>query len=289
MYAVAGATGRVGSATARNLLREGAEVRVLVRNQLRAEPWIRQGADARVVDLRDRTALGEAITGCDGLFVLLPFDLTVDDLDAYADAVTASVAGAVADSGISHVVMLSAGGADLAEGTGPITGMHRMEQALRSTGAVLTALRSGHFQEKVGDLIEAARAGVYPVFAASADVPLPMGATRDLGATAASALLSPDATSASIDVLGPAYSEREVAGVLGAALGRELEVVVLPEDAWAPSLVDAGFRPHVAASLAELYRADEHGLLAPRGDRTVRVDTPIETTIAGLISGPIAA
>ena len=157
-----------------------------------------------------------------------------------------------------------------------------MEQALRATGTVLTALRSGHFQEKVGDLIEAARAGVYPVFAASADVPLPMGATRDLGATAARALLSPDATSTTIDVLGPAYSEREVAGVLGAALERELEVVVMPEDAWAPALIDAGFRPHVAESLAELYRADERGLLAPRGDRAVRVDTPIEATIAGL-------
>ncbi len=54
-----------------------------------------------------------------GLFVLLPFDLTVDDLDAYAAAVTAFVAGAVADSGIPHVVMLSSGGADLPDGTAP--------------------------------------------------------------------------------------------------------------------------------------------------------------------------
>ena len=282
MYAVAGATGRVGSATARHLLAYGAEVRVLVRDRERVEEWIRQGAEARVVDLGDRAALRDAITGCDGFFVLLPFDLTVDDLDTYADAVTASVAGAVADSGIPHVVMLSSGGADLPDGTGPITGMHRMEQALRATGTVLTALRSGHFQEKVGDLIEAARAGVYPVFAASADVPVPMVATRDLGATAARALLSPDATSTSIDVRGPAYSERQVAGVLGAALERELEVIVLPEDAWAPALIDAGFRPHVAESVAELYRADERGLLAPRGDRAVSVDTPIEVTIAGL-------
>lgn len=284
MYAVAGASGRVGSATARHLLAEGAEVRVLVRDATRAEQWTRRGAEARVVDLGDRAALGEAITGCDGLFVLLPFDLTVDDLDAYADAITASVAGAVADSGVPHVVMLSAGGADLAEGAGLITGLHRMEQALLSTGVVLTALRSGHFQEKVSDLIESARAGVYPVFAASADVAVPMVATRDLGATAAAALLSPDATSASIDVRGRAYSEREVAGVLGAALGRELDVVVLPEDAWAPALVDAGFSPHVAESLANLYRADGRGLLAPRGDRAIDVATPIESTIAGLIA-----
>ncbi|ANJ28340.1 NAD(P)H-binding protein [Agromyces aureus] len=289
MYAVAGATGRVGSATAHELIASGSDVRVLVRDRERGEEWIRRGAESRVADLGDRAALRDAITGCDGLFVMMPFDLTVDDLGAYAEALASSVAGAVADSGIPHVVLLSSGGADLPEGTGPIAGLYRMEQALRGTGTVLTALRSGHFQEKVGDLIEAARGGVYPVFAASADVPLPMAATRDLGATAARALLSPDTASTSIDVLGPAYSERQVAAVLGAALNRELEVVVLPEDAWAPELIEAGYRPHVAESLAELSRADEQGLLAPRGDRAVHVDTPIEATIAGLIAGPAAA
>ena len=34
---------------------------------------------------------------------------------------------------------------------------------------------------------------------------------------------------------------------------------------------------------AELYRADEAGLLAPRGDRSVTVTTTIEETIAGLL------
>jgi len=289
MYAVAGATGRVGSATARHLLAEGAEVRVLVRDHDRAADWRRRGAEARVVDLGDRAGLRAAIAGCAGLFALLPFDLAADDLDAYADAITASVAGAVADAGTPHVVMLSAGGADLADGTGPITGLHRMEQALRSTGTVLTALRSGHFQEKLADLLPAAEAGVYPVFAPSADEPLPMGATRDLGEAAARALLAPDAASAAIDVLGPTYTEREVAEVLGAALGRELEVVVLPEEAWPPALVDAGFRPHVAESVAELYRADANGRLAPRGDRRLDVGTPIQVTIADLVSRRVAA
>ena len=57
---------------------------------------------------------------------------------------------------------------------------------------------------------------------------------------------------------------------------------MLPENAWAPALIDADFRPHVAESLAELSRADERGPLAPRGDRAVQVDTPLEITIAGL-------
>lgn len=285
MYVVAGATGRVGSATARNLLTAGTEVRALVRRQADADMWKARGAEARVVTLDDRAALGEALEGCSGFFVLLPFDLTVADLDAYADTLIASIAGAVADQRVPHVVMLSSGGADLAEGTGPITGLHRLEQAILATGTTLTALRSGHFQEKVADVVGIARdSGVYPVFATSADVPYPMIATQDIGAVAAQALQSPPATSEVVDIVGPAYSERAVAVVLGDALGRELHVTTLPEDTWAGALVDAGFRPHIAESLADLYRADERGLLTPRGDRSVPVPTSIEATIGQMLA-----
>lgn len=285
MYVVAGATGRVGSVTAGDLLAAGAPVRALVRRSSDAEAWRARGAEAYELVLSDRAALGEALRGATGLFVLLPFDLTVDDLDEHADTLIVAIAGAVLDQRVPHVVMLSSGGADLADGTGPISGLHRLEQALLATGTTLTALRSGHFQEKVADVIGAARgAGVFPLCAGSADLPIPMIATRDIGVMAARALLSPPATSEVVDISGPSYSEREVAAKLGTALGRNLHVVMLPEEDWAGAMIDAGFRPHIAESLAELYRADEQGLLAPRGDRSLRATTRIEETITQLLT-----
>ena len=285
MYVVAGATGRVGSATARCLLEAGADVRVLVRRSADADGWETRGAQARVAALGDRVALGDALEGCPGFFVLLPFDLTVDDLDSHADTLIASIAGAVADRRVPHVVLLSSGGADLAEGTGPITGLHRLERALLATGARVTALRSGHFQEKVGDVLGIARdAGVFPVFAASADSPHSMVATQDLGAIAAEALLAPAADSEAVDIIGPAYSERDVATALGSALGRELHVVAIPENGWVEALTGAGFSEYCATSLAELYRADEAGLLAPRGDRRIHVATDLGATLAGMLA-----
>jgi len=283
MYAIAGASGRVGSATADRLLREGHPVRVLVRRPAAAAEWERRGADARVVDLRDRAALAPALTGCAALFTLLPFDLTAEDGAAHARDVARATSRAVADAGVPHVVVLSAGGADLPAGTGPIAGLHVLEESLGATGARVTALRSGHFQEKVGDVLDVARTeGVYPVFAASADVPHPMGATRDVGAVAARALLAPPPASEVVDVLGPEYTEREVAETLGAALDRELTVVPLPEAAWVETLAAAGLPLSAAHCVAELYRADERGLLAPRGDRSVRVTTPLAETVAAL-------
>lgn len=285
MYVIAGATGRVGSAAARTLLAAGAPVRALVRRETDADRWRERGADACKVPLDDRAGLTDALRGASGFFAMLPFDLTVDDLDAHADRLIASIAGAVADSGVGHVVMLSSGGADLAAGTGPITGLHRLESALRGTGTVLLALRSGHFQEKVRDVVDIARtAGVYPVFAASADVPLPMVATTDLGRVAAETLSAAPSVRERVDVVGPRYSERTVADLLGAALGRPLQVALVPEEAWTTELAAAGFSPAVAASLAELYRADEQGLLDPRGDRAIHVHTPLETTLARMLA-----
>lgn len=285
IYAVAGVTGKVGSATAARLLATNDRVRALVRSSAAAEEWSSRGADTRIVDLGDAVALEAAITGCAGLFILLPFDLSADDPDAHADALASSIATAVAAAAVPHVVMLSSGGADRAAGTGPITGLHRLEEALRATGIRLTAMRPGHFQEKISDGLDAAQnEGVYPVFAASADVSHPLVATQDLGAVAADLLRDPPQRNQSVDVLGPEYTERQVADILARVLGRELQVVVLPEEAWAATLIDAGLPPQAAAGLAELYRADEKGLLAPRGDRTIRTDTPLETTITHILA-----
>ena len=285
MYVIAGATGRVGSRAARHLLSRGERVRVLVRREADARRWEGAGAEARVLALTDTASLADALESSRGFFALLPFDLTAADLDAHADSLVSSIAGAVAKARVPYVVMLSSGGADLPAGTGPIVGLHRLEQALLATGTTLTALRSAHFQEKVSDVLDVALGtGVYPVFSASADVPRAMTATSDLGRLVAEALLAPASRSEAVDVLGPAATEREVAAALGEAIGCLLEVVVVPEEAWAGTLVEAGLPPHVAEQLAELYRADDAGLRDPRGARVERVTTPLTETLTRLLA-----
>jgi uncharacterized protein YbjT (DUF2867 family) len=212
MYTIAGATGRVGSVVATQLLEDGHAVRVVVRDPAKGAPWAERGAGVAVADLADRHRLAATLAGSRGAFLLLPFDPTGADFDAETQRLIDAIAGAVRDAAVPHLVMLSSGGADLAEGTGPIVGLHRLEQQLHATSAVLTVLRSGHFQEKVGEVIETARhEGIYPVFADSADVAKPMIATRDIGRIAAAALRTPPAGSETVDVLGPRYTERDVA------------------------------------------------------------------------------
>ncbi|MFB9073253.1 NAD(P)H-binding protein [Citricoccus parietis] len=286
MFVISGATGRVGSAVAAGLLEAGHPVRVIVRRVTAAQDWQDRGAQAAVVDLRDSDGLAAALEDATAFFAMMPFDLATDDLPAYEQEVVASVAAAVQASGVAHTVMLSSGGADLPEGTGPIVGLHRMEQALGQTGTTLTALRPGHFQEKVGDVLEPARhEGVYPVFSSTADAPLPMNATRDIAVVAVQELLAGPRGSEVVDIVGPSYTEREVAVALGRALGHDLQVVTIPEPGWAGALQDAGFAPNIAASLSELYQADEEGRLGPRGDRSVQVSTDLAATLQGMLAG----
>jgi uncharacterized protein YbjT (DUF2867 family) len=276
MYAITGVTGHVGGATARALSAAGEPYRAVVRTAGRA-------ADAVVADFTDRAALAAALTGCRGAFVLLP--TMADGDDAGHRAMAGTIAGAVADSGVPHVVMLSSYGADLAEGTGPIRWLHHLENRLRESGAVVTAIRSPHFQEKVEDLLGAATgAGVYPVFGETADVALPMVATRDIGAAVAHALAHPPAAHRIVDLDAPAYTERQVAEELGDRLGRKLEVVTLPRPAWLGALTDAGIPPRLAAELVELYAAGEQGLLEPRGDHTFPCTTGLGETLDALLA-----
>ena len=283
MYTITGVTGHVGAVVAGELLDRGAPVRVVVRDPEKGRAWEQRGAHAWVADFNDRAALAGALRGSDGAFVLLPTIPTAGD--AGHRQLADSIAGAVADSGVPHVVMLSSIGADLADGTGPIRWLHHLEARLRQTDAVLSAIRSCHFQEKVETVLGAVLgAGVYPVFGETADVPTPMVATRDVGKVAVETLLAARPTSEAIDLEGPAYTERDVADQLATTLGRPLQVVTIPRAGWIDAMLEAGLPEPLAHELAALYDAEQRGLLQPRADRLRTCTTRIDETLRHVVA-----
>lgn len=288
MVVVAGVTGHVGSVVARELLSRGEKVKVFVRDAEKGRPWSQKGAEVAVGSLEDEGSLTAALRGASGFFVLLPTNFAAPDVFAWQKATSDRIAGAVRASRVPHVVLLSSVGADLAEGTGPIKGLHYLENALRATGATLTAIRAGYFQENVeSSLAPARQAGIYPNLSPSADAKMPMIATRDIGELAAKELLAKPAQGGeAIDLHGPAYSVREVAEKLGAALGKPLQVVDIPQEGWVPAMVQGGIPPHVAEVFAEMYRAFAQGIIRPKGDRAVQGQTGIDEVIRGLVRSP---
>ena len=285
MFVIAGVTGHVGSVVANELLAKKMPVKVIVRDTAKGAPWAKKGAQVAVGTLQDTAFLTATLKGASGFFTLLPPDFAAPDFYAAQRKTADAIASAVKASGVPHVVMLSSVGAHLASGNGPIRGLHYLENVLRATGAILSAIRAGYFQENAANSLTPARqAGIVPNFMASADYPVPMIATRDIGLLAAKLLVDKPKKSENVDLQGPAYTMRQVAEKLGAALGKTLKVVDIPPAGWVDAMKKGGFSEPVANVFAEMYAGFNSGAIKPVGDRLVQGKTELDEVIRAIVS-----
>ncbi len=284
MFVIAGVTGHVGGVAAALLLEKKQKVKVIVRDAAKGAPWSKRGAEVAVGVLDDQAFLTTTLKGAEGFFTLLPPDMRPPDMYTHQVRAADAIAAAVKAAAVRHVVLLSSVGADLSSGTGPIKGLHYFEEKLRGTGVVLSAIRAGYFQENVEQVLGAARAqGIYPNFGAPHDLPMPMVATKDIGALVAELLQQKPGKSEIVDLHGPAYAVNEIVEKLGAALGKKLQIVDIPEPGWVPALTQAGMPEHAAKVFAEMYHAFGAGIIEPKGDRLVQAKTTLDDTIRKLV------
>ncbi|HEX2836354.1 MAG TPA: NmrA family NAD(P)-binding protein [Thermoanaerobaculia bacterium] len=279
MYAVAGVSGNTGSVVAEELLRRGKEVRVLVRDEEKGRPWTAKGAEVAVASLEDAEALGRALTGVEGAYLLNPPDMTATDAIARARRIGDVFATAIRTSGVPHVVLLSSIGAQHDSGTGPIRGVHEIEQRLLPLGINFTFLRPTFFIENWGaSLAPAAQDGVLPSFL-PAELQFPQIATKDIGLFAAEALLHPPTGTRILELAGPEeYSATDIANAVGSVLGKSVTVGVGPLEAVVPAYMSFGISENVASLFREMYEGLINGRVAwdQTGERKRGRTTPAE-------------
>jgi uncharacterized protein YbjT (DUF2867 family) len=270
MYLVAGATGQTGGATADSLLARGASVTVLVRRAEQGETWRARGASVAVGSLDDAAGLTAILAGVDGAYLLVPPSYTAASYIADRRRLSDAMAGAVARSGVAHVVLLSSFGAQLDRGTGPILTNHNADAAMRGAARGLTLLQPAIFLDNWRWVIDAAIAdAVLPSFLRP-DLALPQVSTRDVGALAAECLLEPAPGQRTVQLLGPeGSSPTDVAVALSGILGRRVVAVQVPEDAVATVAQSSGLSADVARLFAELYAGLNAGRIgfAPGAER----------------------
>ena len=280
MFVVAGVTGHVGSVVAKELLAHGEKVKVFLRDSAKGAEWSKQGAEVAIGSLDDTKALTVALKGATGFFTLLPPNYLTGDIYATQRKTADSIAAAVKESGVGHVVILSSVGADLDANNGPIKGLNYLEKVLKATGVKLSAVRAGYFQENVHNSVGPAKgAGIFPNMTPSADYPMPMVATRDIGTVAAFQLMFPPAKSEVVDLHGPAYSIRQVAEQLGTQLGKKLNIVDVPPAGQVAAMVQGGLSQEWAEAMAEMNAGFATGKIKPVGDRLVQGRTTLDTVI----------
>lgn len=260
MYAVLGANGNTGGATARALLAQGAAVRVVVREAAKGEAWAARGAQVAVADLRDERSLAQAFEGVEAAYVLNPPAYPLPDLFAHAAQLAANIAQAARQSRLPRLVVLSSMGAHLASGNGIIATNHAFERELRALECPVVFLRPAYFMENWAWVAPvAAQAGVLPSLLAPTSRAIPMVAAADIGALAATALRDAALVGA-VELEGPRErSPDEVAAAFGAALGKPVQAVPVPEADRGPNLEKSGFSPRTIAAWTEMFRGFNDG------------------------------
>ncbi len=242
--AVTGATGHVGKAVVMKLREAGHEARKVSRSS--------------GVSYDDLIALTNAFQGADAAFLMIPPDFTALNLRKRSEELGANLAAAAKTAGVRRVVFLSSLNAHLTEKTGPILGLHDMEERLNALDIPeLVHLRPAYFMENhLGGVHFISRYGHYAA-ALRPDIAIPMIATLDIGAKAAELLVSePFGEPRVRELLGPReYTMIEVTRVLGEAIGKpDLKYVQLSYDEARQSMLDMDLTAGYADTMIELSR-----------------------------------
>src|SRR6267154_5935531 len=146
VHVILGASGNTGSIIVDSLLSKGRKVRVVGRDLGRLHRFVRRGAEAFTTDVSDAAALTKAFSGARAAYLMSPPPKSHEDQERESDA----IAKAVTESGLRYAVHLSACGAQVPEGTGPIAGLHSSEQKLNAiSGLNVLHVRAAHFMENI--------------------------------------------------------------------------------------------------------------------------------------------
>src|SRR5271163_3599316 len=286
MYVILGASGNTGSVVAENLLARQQKVRVVGRNSANLQPLAAQGAEIFIGDVTDPSALTKAFQKADSAYVMIPPNPTSNDPLAYAERAGNAIAAAVKINGVKNVVSLSSFGADKTSRTGPVLGLHNLEQKLNQIeSANVLHLRAGYFMENTLPQVGAIRMAGSVIGPIRPDLKLPMIATRDIGAAAADALLSLGFHGKQTrELLGQRDLDyTEIAAIIGKAIAKpNLGYINAPDDQIRSTMVQMGMSEQFVGLILEMCAALNSGHMRPLEPRTSRNTTPtsFETFVA---------
>lgn len=251
MFAIVGAAGKVGYATARALREAGQPVRAILRDPAKAARLGGIGCETALADLQDAAALAEAIAGAEAVQIILPVAPQAQDTIPDMERSIESLATALEQARPKQVLAISDYGAHVTADIGMPGMFRRFEERLgRLDGQKLFLRSAEHMQGWVRAIPGALTSGTLRSFHDPVDKALPMISASDLGRIAAELLLRP-ASGKDVEIIhaeGPhRYSPGDVAAALSLLLDRPIEAQAVPRSMRQESLERA-----VSASAAEL-------------------------------------
>lgn len=272
--AITAPTGHIGHALTEILLEKGEDLVLLARHPEKLQDFAKRGATIKQGSLEDEGFLLEATRDADALFWLTPADYQSQDVRGYQDRLGEAAARAIRENNISRVVDLSSIGAQHGSGTGPVKGLHDVEEILADAAENITHLRAAYFFENYLIQMEGLKNGqIYlPV---SDQRRIPMIATRDIAQVAADRLTDMGWSGRSvIELEGPQMlSFAEAAEQIGKGLGAEVKHIQVDDEQAQQSMTQMGLSDNFSQEMLELYHGIDSGQLSFEGQDNIHMNT----------------
>ncbi|MFD0793090.1 NmrA family NAD(P)-binding protein [Mucilaginibacter litoreus] len=258
-----GSLGNVAKPLVKKLIAGGHEVTVITTKADRKEEIEALGAKAAVGSISDPAFLIQAFKGADAVYAMMPPSMGATNLiQNIADAGQA-YAQAIKAAGVQRVVMLSSVGADAPEGTGPVQGVHRVEQILQQLDGVnVTVLRSGFFYVNfLRDIPLIKSKGIFGNNY-SGDDQLAFTHPQDLSAAIAAELQAEGNGFEVKYIVSDISTGNKIAALFGRAIGKpELTWTNIPDEQLKQGMLSAGLPPELVGLITEMGQGVRAGII----------------------------
>lgn len=259
---VMGSLGNIGKPLTEQLIEQGHDVSVITSSTDRILDIEALGAKALVGSAEDADFLTKAFTGADAVHTMVPPNMMNPDPAARTNKIGRATVEAIKQSGVQNVVYVSSYGAHLPKGTGLIKDHHYIENDLSALGLEsLVLLRACYIYYNTFAYIPMIKAtgNIYTNY--GADDPVVLVSPLDIAEAAAEELTSSAKGRRIRYVASDERTCNEVAKVLGDAIGKEIQWIIISDEQFKANLEANGVAPLLAAELTELYAACHTGIL----------------------------
>ena len=229
MILITGATGKTGSATAKSLGEKGERFRALIRNEEKKEGLESLGGEVVIGSIENTDVVNQSMQGVKTVLVLLPNSESQLALEK-------QLVDSAKQAGVERIVKMSSIEAT-PDATSPIPKLHlESEEYIKQSGLSWTMIKPNFYMQNL-----LASAGTIKD---QGKIFLPMGEgktgmidTTDVGTVIAKVLSEDGHESMNHEITGPEIlSFYEVAEIFSKALGKQVDYVDVPMDAYKETL-----------------------------------------------------
>lgn len=263
MILITGATGNIGTELVKQLLTDGARMRVITRDEKKVS-HLAASVERVIGDRHDPSKIRQALQGVDKVF-LLPVLL---DKNHDADRLLIEAAK---QAGVQLIVQISSGAVRM-ETKGGIGGLHReIEQLVEDSGIAWTFLRPGGFMSNTLQWAATIKSQS-KVFNPTGEGKTAPISPHDIAVVAAVALISSGHEGKAYDLTGAELlSVRDQVEILSKVIGKFIECVDIPIEVAAKSAIANGLPEILVESLAEIWKRIRAGGGAFQTDEVERL------------------